>query len=578
MVILRSTQTDRLMRYRRWRIQNKIGFGYSLALGIGFFGSMLGLVVADYYQGQGVKQLADANIQAQLLVELKAEIERSQYYGLRATIFQDESTSQPENIQQFQQSLAEIKSLRTQINNFFNRNPAWTASDFSEIDALLLNVINQLEQFQEFYLNNPEIAQQLQNNEIDSLLTTQKSIETLNDIVAIAQNQSRQAEIELENAQGIEKLVIVLSASIAVIIAGIIALQTTKSITKPLIHLNSIAQKAAQESNFKLRVPVTTEDEIGTLSQSFNWLVKSVAERTQELQVTATTAEAQAQELRQTLKQLQETQLQLIQTEKMSSLGQLVAGVAHEINNPVNFIHGNLEYALEYVDVLFTIVELYQKQGIITPEIEQRVAEYDLDYIKTDLPRLLESMRVGTQRINSIVMSLRIFSRLDEATVKEVDIHTGIDSTLMILQSRLKATSQRREIQVITEYSDLPDIECYAGQLNQVFMNLLVNAIDALEEVADKQKDLKIWVQTTRSRNGQVVIKIKDNGPGIPEEAKTRLFDPFFTTKPIGKGTGLGLSISYRIIAEKHKGQLRCVSQVGQGTEFIISIPTQLSK
>lgn len=565
------------MRYRRWRIQKKIGFGYSLALGIGFLGSMLGLIVADYYQGQGVKQLADANIQAQMLVELKAEIERSQYYGLRATAFSDEFNSQQDSIQEFQQSLTEIKSLQTQIVDFFNRNPAWIASDFSELEALLTNVINQLGQFQELRLDAPEESQQLQINEINSLLIVQESIETLNNIIAIAQNQSRQAEIELEAAQGIEKFVIVFSALIAVAIAGVIALQTTKSITEPLIYLNELALTAAQESNFNVRVPVTTEDEIGTLSQSFNWLIKSVAERTQELQTTATTAEAQAQELRQTLKQLQETQLQLIQIEKMSSLGQLVAGVAHEINNPINFIHGNLEYALEYVDVLFAMLELYQNQGKITPEIEQLAAEYDFEYIKTDLPELLESMRVGTQRINSIVMSLRIFSRLDEAAVKAVDIHTGIDSTLLILQSRLKATPQRREIQVITEYDDLPNIECYAGQLNQVFMNLIANAIDALEEIADSQKDLKIWIQTARSQDEQIVIKIKDNGPGISQEAKSRLFDPFFTTKPVGKGTGLGLSISYRIVTEKHKGQLRCVSEVGQGTEFIISLPIQIS-
>lgn len=577
MVILRTTQPDLLMRYRHWRIQKKIGFGYGLALGIGFLGSMLGLVVADYYQGQGIKQLADANIQAQLLVELKAEIGRSQYHGLRATAFNNGLTSQ-QTIQEFQKSLAEIKSLQTQITNFFNRNPAWTASDFSEIESLLINTIDRLEQFQDLHLENPEISKPIQAHEVDPLLEIQVSIESLNNFIAIAQSQSRQAEIELENAQGIEKIVIVLSALVAVIIAGIIALQTTRSITKPLIHLNKIAQKAAQQSDFNVRVPVTTEDEIGTLSQSFNWLIKSVAERTQELQTTATTAEAQAQELRMTLKQLQETQMQLIQTEKMSSLGQLVAGVAHEINNPVNFIHGNLEYALEYVNVLFAILELYQKQGITTPEIEQLVTEYDFEYIQTDLPRLLESMRVGTQRIKSIVISLRIFSRLDEAAIKAVDIHTGIDSTLMILQSRLKATSQRREIQVITEYGDLPEIECYAGQLNQVFMNILANAIDALEETADSQKDLKIWIHTARSHDHQIVIKIKDNGPGIPPEDKKRLFDPFFTTKPIGKGTGLGLSISYRIVTEKHKGKLKCVSQVGQGTEFIISLPIQLSK
>ncbi|MDZ7963094.1 MAG: ATP-binding protein [Aulosira sp. DedQUE10] len=270
---------------------------------------------------------------------------------------------------------------------------------------------------------------------------------------------------------------------------------------------------------------------------------------------------------------------QLIQSEKMSSLGQLVAGVAHEINNPVNFISGNLTPADQYIQDLFKLLQLYQQHyPNPIPEIQAHAKAIDIDFIITDLPRLLTSMKVGAERITEIVLSLRNFSRLDEAEMKAVDIHTGIDSTLMILAHRLKAHEKRPEIAVIKEYSNLPFVECYPGQLNQVFMNILANAIDALEEAFtthQNPQDLQIYITTFLSQHQQVSIGIRDNGPGIPENVQQRLFEPFYTTKPIGKGTGLGLSISYKIINEKHHGKLQCNSAIGKGTEFIIEIPLQ---
>ncbi|MFE1746203.1 sensor histidine kinase [Coleofasciculus sp. H7-2] len=308
------------------------------------------------------------------------------------------------------------------------------------------------------------------------------------------------------------------------------------------------------------------------------------------------------QRLLQTLKTLRNTQAQLIQSEKMSSLGQLVAGVAHEINNPVNFIHGNLPYVSDYVRDLLDLLAFYKKQyPHPDSEIQKKAEAIDLNFLTEDLPKTLSSMKVGTDRIHQIVLSLRNFSRLDESEMKRVDIHEGINSTLLILQHRLKATAQNSGIEVIKEYGVLPPVQCYAGPLNQVFMNILSNAVDALESsmvngklsaVSEKTTDIEtqfiaslptdnacIRICTSLSSDrSHVVIRIADNGSGIPEEIRAKIFDPFFTTKPVGKGTGIGLSISYQMIVEKHGGVLKCLSEPERGTEFWIELPIHANR
>ena len=294
-----------------------------------------------------------------------------------------------------------------------------------------------------------------------------------------------------------------------------------------------------------------------------------------------TKTQNQTEQLTQTLLQLQKTQTQLVQTEKMSSLGQLVAGVAHEINNPVNFIHANLSPIAEYSENLLTLFSMYQKHCDRTDaEIVEYTEDADLDFIAEDFPKVIGSMKMGVDRIRQIVRSLQNFSRLDQSEVEAVNVHDGIDSTLMILQHRLKAGGEMGEIQVIKKYGDLPPIECYPGQLNQVFMNLLSNAIDAIRD-RNKQKAIeeqkgepgKILISTELLINNRVLIRIIDNGIGMSEAVRNRIFDSFFTTKALGKGTGLGLSISYQVVKEQHKGELKCHSVVGEGTEFSIEIP-----
>ncbi len=284
------------------------------------------------------------------------------------------------------------------------------------------------------------------------------------------------------------------------------------------------------------------------------------------------------QHLEQVISELKTTQAQLVQTEKMSSLGQLIAGIAHEINNPINFIHGNLIHTREYTDKILYLLQIYQKcYPISLPEIQKEIEATELSFIKEDLPKVLESMQLGANRIRQIVLSLRNFSRLDEAQMKSVNIHEGIDSTLLILQSRLKGRGSAPEIAIVKEYGNLPLIECYAGQLNQVFMNIISNGIDELKTAHKNGKitNPTIQIRTKVSGKDRVTIAIADNGLGMTEDICNKIFDPFFTTKPVGVGTGLGLSISYQIVVEKHRGQLTCISAPNVGTEFFIEIPIQ---
>ncbi|MBD2495800.1 sensor histidine kinase [Nostoc sp. FACHB-280] len=448
------------------------------------------------------------------------------------------------------------QKLDTAIQESIKLAPqAYKSEDAQKIDVANQQLVKM--EYQSFDLvkeNKQQAAQQLLSSRE---YETQKQIYA--DGVA-----KRRLNISLQLQQQVtqyrQKIFWAVLGSIVSLILLIPAWRLVLRLLQEYLKAKKIAQLALEETNLMLETNVAARTE--TLNQ------KNI-------------------ELEQTLQELKNTQLHLIQTEKMSSLGQLVAGVAHEINNPVNFIYGNLKYAREYTQQLMDLINLYQQEYSGNNfQINAAIKEIDIEFILDDLPKILSSMEVGADRICEIVLTLRNFSRLDEADMKPVDIHEGIDSTLLILQHNLKGKTGQQEIKIIKEFCDnLPLVECYAGGLNQVFMNLLSNAIDALreKEVENSKQKIEqqasyIQIQTQVKNEEYIIIHIKDNGFGIPEEVKSKLFDPFFTTKPVGKGTGLGLSISYQIIVDKHKGNIKCISYPGKGTEFVIEIPIKTAE
>ncbi|NEU79496.1 response regulator [Nostoc sp. UIC 10630] len=354
----------------------------------------------------------------------------------------------------------------------------------------------------------------------------------------------------------------------------------------PIIFMTALADATDKVKGLEIGAvdyitkPFQQEEVIARLKLhlKISYLTRTLEQRVQE----------RTAELTQSLQQLQNTQLQLIQSEKMSTLGQLIAGIGHEINNPIGFISGNCSHIEEYVKDLLRLVDLQQqKLPHPDPEIEELVEEIDLEYLVEDLPKILGSMEQGIGRLKDISLSLRTFARSDISSMVEFQIHEGIDSTLMLLKHRLKDQGERSVIEVVKQYGELPPITCYPGQLNQVFMNIIANAIDAfddlyqnrsVEEIAAASPHTITIATSIQHEQQTVTICIEDNALGMPPEVQARVFEPSFTTKPVGKGTGLGLAISYQIIIDKHNGQINCSSTSGQGTKFIITLATSVNR
>lgn len=606
----RARFPQRLLQVHNWRMYQKIGIGYFWSIGIGLTGSFLGLVLADYYQGQAITQLLDAQTQSLLLSQLEIAGKNAQFQSLALDLaVHTDQPYQPHWVQ-LQLAVSQVETNQLALISFLDNNPSWFAAPPEVMTDTLRDYAQALQTY-EADLNSalqalaaarsqPEQAVAQANLTALVSGTRAAQIDQMHtqviQLTQTAQQQELEGTVEMEDAQGLEKLIIVLSMILSAAVAGGLALRTTRAIAQPLEQVTHIAQRVAAEADFTLRAPMASHDEIGWLAQALNNLIQRIQEYTHDLTKAAQTTEAQNQELQKALGNLRQAQAQLIQTEKMSSLGQLVAGVAHEINNPVSFIYGNISHVKQYTNDLLTLLSAYQAElPQPSANLQKQISSIDLDFLQEDLPKVLQSLQVGAERINSIVLSLRLFSRLHESEKKPFDLHQGLDSTLLILNSRLKAQSNREAIAIIKNYGDIPFIECYGGQINQVFMNILSNAIDALEErivlgspqastmsQPEPRKDCSrdndppsIHIQTRCLADYDVLVTIADNGSGIPDSIASKLFDPFFTTKPIGKGTGLGLAISYQIITEQHQGTLTCQSALGQGTVFSIKIPVR---
>ena len=592
--------------FRYLNIGQKIGFGYAIAISVGVLGSFCGTLIGDYYQLIAVEKERYVDEEVELFNELKSGF-------LQARIHQQQLISlleKPKELEKEYAGFLNHKSDATEsweeLESFNQENVGQYPEHSQKISQLLKTykgvpelyfqeVERLLEQIDVPNLKSPEqiqAAEKLLLNFGNSSLA--RKFDTISDqlseLAEAAEAGDAEADEDLVQALRTRRFIVFLTDFISVTLAIILAYYTTKTITKPIQNLTESAEEITKKSNFDLQIPVTTNDEVAVLTNSLNqliirvkYLLKEQRDAREKLefynQSLETTVKERTQDLEDTLKELQYTQTQLIQKEKMSSLGQLVAGIAHEINNPVNFIHGNLEYTKNYLEDLLHLVELYQSEyPNPTQVIQEEIENVELEFLQEDLPNILSSMQTGSERIREIVLSLRTFSRLDEADYKKVDIHESIESTLMILQSRLKQTPKRCEIEVIKNYGKLPLVECYAGQLNQVFLNILVNAIDVLEEKLNISRNNpfvtpQISISTKLLNSQRIAIHIVDNGLGMTEEVREKMFNPFFTTKPVGKGTGLGLAISYQVVVDRHHGELNCLSELGKGTEFIIEIP-----
>jgi two-component system NtrC family sensor kinase len=572
-------------------ITKKIAYGYSLSIGIAILGTISGLIIADYYEQKFEHQLELASEQENILRKLEnAAIKTRIHPQQLLTVLEDSIWLEFEK-SKFLTNISQVEQELRKLEDFVKQNPNNLATEDENLQTFLnqyqtntqqyTNLLKSLWQKIDPYKPISGKAQTYQNELIilmkgEEITRINVDFEILSEelgrILERAEVQKQTARSSFHRAHELGKEIVIGSMVLSGFLAVILAYHTSKAIASPLQTLTDIARKITAESNFNLRANVLSNDEVGTLAKSLNQLVQRVGDYTLELELARQTLEERVEErtieLQKTLQDLKETQTQLIQTEKMSSLGQMVAGIAHEINNPVNFIYGNVEFADNSIQDLLSLLDLY-KQYYPEPQpiIQEKIQEIDLDYLCDDLSKLFSSIKMGAHRIREIVLSLRNFSRLDEADMKEVDIHEGIDNTLLLLNHRLK-----QGVEVLKNYGNLSCVECYPAQLNQVFMNIISNAVDAvLEDKTDKDSK-QIVIDTYMVDDSYIKVSIKDNGPGIPPERIKKLFDPFFTTKPVGKGTGLGLSICYKII-EKHHGKIEVFSEVGTGTEFLISIP-----
>ncbi|MEG5033610.1 ATP-binding protein [Microcoleus sp. AT3-D2] len=564
--------------FRNLSIHDKICRGYALALFVAIGGTAVGMLVGTHYYRITNNQV-HIERESQILNKLQVALLRTQnsqewlIYGL----------GQPQTFdRKYQQLQNNLSTLKVLFSEFKKPNYLDHIEGIEKIrktgDSLRANYIYPLEIVNKKISklpNNP--AQQsikrklLLNFDRDKIgLQLDRAVNDIAEIIDRAQQQEDAGRKDLLRAQALRVQIILGSMALSIVVAAVLAGFTSRAIAKPLAAVTKIAQRVTEESNFQLQVPVTSTDEVGVLAASLNQLIQKVNQLLEELK--------------------SEQQSQILQNEKMATLGRMLAGVAHEVNNPINFIYANIAPARNYVEDILDLLKTYETE-ISTPPaaVLAKGEEIDIDFLKEDLIKIFDSMQVGAERAKAIILSLKDFSRLDEAAPHPVDLHACIDSSLLILNSRIK-----QGIEVVRHYGNIPTVEGYMGLLYQVFVNLLNNALDAVEEKAKSEKSSseeakkqsaseplqatpsflpRIVIATEYLDDDSVVVRISDNGMGIAPESQEKMFETFFTTKPRGVGTGLGLAIGREIIVKKHGGTINFWSEVGTGTEFSIALP-----
>ena len=559
-------------------ISDKICRGYALALCVAIGGTIVGMLAGNHYYRRTNNQV-HIDRESRLLNKLQVDLLRAQnsqerliYWVEKPQIFDSKYRELQDNTYSLKLSLSELK-----IRN---------AAEIEGLEkfrttygSLLLNYVRQLETVTEKISKLPPKSNKksvkrklLSNLDRDKIgLQLDRAANDLAEIIDRAALQEDAAQEALLQAQALRVQIIIGSIGLSIVVAALLASFTSRAIAKPIAAVTKIAQRVTEESNFQLQVPVTSTDEVGVLATSLNQLIQKV------------------NHLLEQLKSEQETQI--LQNEKMASLGRMLAGVAHEVNNPINFIYANIDPAKNYVEDILDLLKTYETEiPNPPPAVIAKAKEIDLDFLKEDLMKIFDSMQVGAERAKAIILSLKDFSRLDDATPHPVDLHACIDSSLLILNSRIK-----QGVEVVRNYGNIPNIEGYMGLLYQVFVNLINNALDAVEEKAKLEKtrsqeanqesnseliqqevrsfSAKITIATEYLDDDSVIVRISDNGTGIPPASQEKMFETFFTTKPRGVGTGLGLAIGREIIVKKHGGTINCWSEVGTGTEFAIALP-----
>ncbi|HEY9878403.1 MAG TPA: ATP-binding protein [Leptolyngbyaceae cyanobacterium] len=550
----------------RLSIRQKIYFGYLLSLGIAVAGTTTGMVVGRQAYELAEHRREDVIEEVAMISQLQLQLSHLQMHqqSLSGNLafphgLTNDIALLQEHLPLFSRAWFELKE------NYLKSSTGETSEETKALQTVVKTYSSTVEQYITWLSKTTtEITADLPALDNAALLRVnlltpeaqgmgrqlESLTEDLESLQEIALTEQTTATKSLEQAQTRMLLLMLGSIGLSVAIASLLAQAISRAIAQPINEVSAVAQRVTEEGNFALRATVTSQDETAVLAAALNHLVERVKQLIDEQEAA--------------------TQQTLMQNEKMSSLGRMVAGVAHEINNPVNFIYGNLRHAENYIADLIDLIHTYESAVSQPPmPVEEKLEEIELPFLEEDLPKVMQSMRVGAERTRQIVLSLKNFSRLDEGVASPVDIHDCLDSTLLILNNRTK-----KGISIVRSYGDIPVIEGYAGSLYQVFMNLFANALDVLEEQPPQKPEIAI--ATERLGSDWIKIRIADNGPGIPAHQLPHIFEAFFTTKPSGVGTGLGLAISRQIVEEKHGGRITCKSTLNQGTEFTIELPLRI--